>query len=170
MTVDVTVNGRAWKVAIEPHPEQPGQVEVIVDGVRRTIDLSWIDGETLSMIDAGTVREIRLHRRGDGAVGVEIGGTMYEAAVQKRFRDPFPAHDAKTVPGSVLVKANMPGRVARVLVAVGDRVAARQGVVVVEAMKMENELRAPRAGTVTEIKVAPGAAVEAGTPLLVIGD
>jgi pyruvate carboxylase subunit B len=64
----------------------------------------------------------------------------------------------------------MPGRVVRVLVAVGDHVTARQGVVVVEAMKMENELRAPRDGTVTEIAVLPGAAVEAGAVLVVVGD
>ena len=64
----------------------------------------------------------------------------------------------------------MPGRVMRVLVAVGDRVAARQGVVVVEAMKMENELRSPRDGTVKEVGVVPGAAVETGAVLVVIGD
>jgi biotin carboxyl carrier protein len=62
----------------------------------------------------------------------------------------------------------MPGRVARVLVAVGDRVAARQGVVVVEAMKMENELRAPRDATVKSVAVAPGAAVESGAVLVVL--
>ena len=64
----------------------------------------------------------------------------------------------------------MPGRVVRVLVAVGDRVAARQGVVVVEAMKMENELRTPKGGTVKEIGVAVGTTVETGAVLVVIGD
>ena len=68
------------------------------------------------------------------------------------------------------VKAPMPGRVVRVLVAVGDRVIARQGVVVVEAMKMENELRGPRDGIVKEVGVVPGAAVETGAVLVVIGD
>ncbi len=62
----------------------------------------------------------------------------------------------------------MPGRVVRVLVAVGDEVAHRQGLVVVEAMKMENELGAPRAGRVTEIAVAEGVSVEAGRLLSVI--
>ena len=62
----------------------------------------------------------------------------------------------------------MPGRVMRVLVAVGDRVTARQGVVVVEAMKMENELRTPMDGVVKEVRVAPGAAVESGAVLIVI--
>ena len=64
----------------------------------------------------------------------------------------------------------MPGRIVRVLVAVGDLVSARQGVAIVEAMKMENELRAPRSGTVTEVAVAAGDAVETGAVVLVIGD
>ena len=63
----------------------------------------------------------------------------------------------------------MPGKVVRVLVKPGDEVVARQGVVVVEAMKMENELRAGRAGIVREVLVAEGASVDAGTPLVVIG-
>lgn len=168
MSVEVTVNGRVWNVAIDPHPERPAQVDVTVDGARRTIDLSWIDGETLSMIDGGAVREIRLHRRSDGSVGVEIGGTLYEGTVRKGLRHPLPAHAAKTDPGSVLVKANMPGRVVRVLVAVGDRVAARQGVVVVEAMKMENELHTPAAGVVARLGVREGDTVEAGQLLLEI--
>jgi biotin carboxyl carrier protein len=62
----------------------------------------------------------------------------------------------------------MPGRVVRVLVQAGDEVTARQGVVVVEAMKMENELRSPKAGRVKEVAVAAGTSVEAGRTLLVI--
>jgi biotin carboxyl carrier protein len=63
----------------------------------------------------------------------------------------------------------MPGRIAKVLVKVGDVVAARQGLVVVEAMKMENELRSPRAGTVVEVRVVEGARVESQALLVVVG-
>jgi biotin carboxyl carrier protein len=70
--------------------------------------------------------------------------------------------------GEQSIAAPMPGRVVRVLVTVGQDVEARQGVVVVEAMKMENELRAPRAGRVKEISVTPGTSVEAGRVLAVI--
>ena len=62
----------------------------------------------------------------------------------------------------------MPGRIVKVLVTKGDVVDARQGLVVVEAMKMENELRAPRAGTVSEVLVSEGMSVEAGAVLVVI--
>jgi biotin carboxyl carrier protein len=62
----------------------------------------------------------------------------------------------------------MPGRVVRVLVNPGDEVVARQSVVVVEAMKMENELRSPKAGRVKNVQVAAGTSVEAGRVLVVI--
>ena len=71
--------------------------------------------------------------------------------------------------GGVL-KAPMPGLVVRIQVAVGDTVEAGQGLVVLEAMKMENELKAPAAGTVTAISAVPGHAVEKGAILLQIGD
>ncbi len=62
----------------------------------------------------------------------------------------------------------MPGRVVRVLVGKGDQVEPRQPVIVVEAMKMENELRSPKAGRVKEIAVGAGTSVEAGRVLVVI--
>jgi biotin carboxyl carrier protein len=70
--------------------------------------------------------------------------------------------------GPINVVAPMPGRIVKVLVNQGDVVAARQGVVIVEAMKMENEVRSPRAGTVKEIRVSQGALVEARTVLVVV--
>jgi biotin carboxyl carrier protein len=62
----------------------------------------------------------------------------------------------------------MPGKIVRVLVSTGETVQARQPLVVVEAMKMENELRAARTGTVAEIHVKEGASVDAGALLIEI--
>ena len=70
--------------------------------------------------------------------------------------------------GPRAIVAPMPGRIVRVLVKPEEVVAARQPLVVVEAMKMENEVRAPRAGTVSEVRVAEGASVEANTVLVVL--
>jgi biotin carboxyl carrier protein len=70
--------------------------------------------------------------------------------------------------GSQRIVSPMPGKIVRVLVKAGDHVAAKQGLVVVEAMKMENELRAARAGRVRELSVAEGQSVDAGTVLLVV--
>ena len=62
----------------------------------------------------------------------------------------------------------MPGKIVRVLVKAGDRVESRQGLVVVEAMKMENELRAKAAGTVAEVRATEGSTVEAGAILVIL--
>ena len=70
--------------------------------------------------------------------------------------------------GPQRITSPMPGKIVRVLVKTGDQVNARQGLVVVEAMKMENELRAARAGRVRELSVAEGQSVDAGTVLLVV--
>jgi biotin carboxyl carrier protein len=70
--------------------------------------------------------------------------------------------------GPQRVTAPMPGKIVRILVKPGDSVLARQGLVVVEAMKMENELRAVKAGTVAEVRVTEGASVEAGAVLVIV--
>jgi biotin carboxyl carrier protein len=72
------------------------------------------------------------------------------------------------VAGSPDVRAAMPGKVVAVLVEVGATVERGQGLLVIEAMKMENEIAAPRAGRVASIRVKPGQAVEAGEVLAVI--
>jgi biotin carboxyl carrier protein len=70
--------------------------------------------------------------------------------------------------GPQRIVAPMPGKIVRVLVKPGDPVRARQGLVVIEAMKMENELRAARDGTVTEVQAREAMSVDAGTVLVVI--
>lgn len=70
--------------------------------------------------------------------------------------------------GRQSIAAPMPGKIVRVLVGKGDAVEAGQGLVVVEAMKMQNEMKAPRAGTIVEVKTQPGATVTAGDVLIVI--
>lgn len=75
---------------------------------------------------------------------------------------------AEAANGPMRVLAPMPGKVVRIPVQVGDEVEARQPVIVIEAMKMENALAAGRAGTVKEVLVQEGASVEAGRPLVVV--
>jgi len=75
---------------------------------------------------------------------------------------------ARRPPGPARLTSPMPGRVVRVLAAAGADVRVGQGLVVVEAMKMENELRAPRAGRVLEVAVREGQTVEAGALLAVV--
>ena len=70
--------------------------------------------------------------------------------------------------GTLEIKASMPGRIARVLVAAGEAVKAQQGILVIEAMKMQNELKSTREGRVAELRVAAGDKVAAGQVLAVI--
>jgi biotin carboxyl carrier protein len=104
-----------------------------------------------------------------GTFAVHLRGGVVEAHVvprdgRWRAAPIVPVHAA----GVQRVTSPMPGRIVRVLVAPGDEVAARQGLVVVEAMKMENELRAPGAGQVREVLVTDGMSVEAGRLLVTI--
>jgi biotin carboxyl carrier protein len=114
-------------------------------------------------------REVQVTPTGRaGEMLVSVGGRVIAATANGRRTGRAAADAAGGSHGEQVVRAPMPGRVVRVLVSAGDTVAARQGVVVVEAMKMENELRSPRAGRVKEVPVAAGAAVEAGRVLVVI--
>ena len=168
MNFDVSVNGKPWKVAIEP-TGQHGRYTVTVKGKRRDVDAAWIDADTLSLIDtrSGTAHEIALTEQ-RGTVEVAVGGKTFRTIAEKRGQTPLLRPRQITGSDPVPVLAPMPGRVVRVLVAVGDKVTAQQAVVVVEAMKMENELRAPRDGVVAEVLVQEGAAIDTGAVLLIV--
>lgn len=103
-------------------------------------------------------------------IGVVANGRRFYARVEsERLRDLTAATGARGAQGAGVVTSPMPGRVLKVLVREGDAVTAGAPLVVVEAMKMENELSADRDGTVTRIYVAPGATVESGARLLEVG-
>lgn len=83
-------------------------------------------------------------------------------------RDLRPGGKARAHPGRLRISAPMPGKVVRVLVAPGDAVEAGQGLVVVEAMKMQNEMKSPQAGRVVEVRTEADATVAAGDILIVV--
>ena len=176
MNFDITIDGRPWKVAIEA-AEEPGRFAVVVKGKKRIVDASWINADTLSLIDGSVAREMRFHARDGAALGVAFDGRMFDAVVALDRRRQPRAGDSggramgrdRTPPdGRHAVRSPMPGRIVRVLVAAGDRVIARQPLVVVEAMKMENELRAQVDGVVKELNVQEGAVIDTGTVIVVI--
>ncbi|HSS49791.1 MAG TPA: biotin/lipoyl-containing protein [Thermoanaerobaculia bacterium] len=119
-----------------------------------------------SLLIDGAQHEVAVHHQGEGvywvstrqgAGAVEVADPLTALATQ--------AQAAKGGRRRQTVKAYMPGRVVTLLAAEGEEVAAGQGVLVLEAMKMENEIRAEHGGTVTRIHVQPGQAVDNGTPL-----
>jgi len=153
-----------------------GRERVVVDGVVRDLELSpiedgaWLvrDGlaQTLAYVD-GEGPKIGVSIKRPGADPVVVATEVAEARSAAVAALVAQARRA-SAEGPMTVKSPMPGRVVKILARPGERVAAGQAVVVVEAMKMENELRAPRAGTVRELRCAEGAAVEAGQDLVII--
>ncbi len=110
-----------------------------------------------------------VEREGD-EYRISIDGEMYVVNVQdERTRKIQKALSKVAVAsGDFILKAPMPGMVRSVPVQAGQEIAQGQGLIILEAMKMENELRSPRAGSVKDIRVKPGDAVELGQVLVVI--
>jgi biotin carboxyl carrier protein len=117
-------------------------------------------------------------RADDRAAGVRrfettVGGWTFEVAVEDEARALLRERAGQGSElvgghGAVVVRAQIPGRVVRLWVAEGDTVEAGQRLLAIEAMKMENEVRAPRAGTVESIRVAADSSVELGDELLTV--
>jgi biotin carboxyl carrier protein len=164
---ELEVDGLVRKVQVA---HERDRFEILLDGVSHTVDAVSIQPGRWSLLMAdGRSHEVVIVANGhDGAATVFVDGSVVPIGVRdpRRRRDAGGAHAAD---GPVRIVAPMPGKVVRVLAVPGDAVSARQSVIVVEAMKMENELRAPRAGIVGEVLVREGALVDAGTLLLTIG-
>ena len=135
-------------------------------------ELSDIDGSPVRMLKIGSrvYRVVVQRRQGRGRYTLWVDGYRFEAeALDERTRAIRDVSAASAVPvGPAPVRAPMPGLIVRVNVKVGDTVQAGQGIVVMEAMKMENELRATAPGTVRSVEVAPGTAVEKGALLVAL--
>jgi len=143
---------------------------VVVEGERVHAHLAEIEGTPVRQVTIGSdVHRVVVRRHpGRGRYTLWLDGYRYETeALDERtraIRDLSAASSAAAGPAPLV--APMPGLVIRVNVQVGDAVHAGQGLVVMEAMKMENELRAPASGIVKSVAVAPGTAVEKGALLV----
>ena len=150
-TVEITRQGKSYLVSVDGQPHA-------VD-VART-------GNSWSLLIGARSYEVAFVPRPGGEMLVYVDGHAVMTRRAGLIRSAGGASDARVGPQPIV--APMPGRILKVLVKTGDTVAARQGLVVVEAMKMENELRSPKAGTVAEVRVTEGMLVEANTVLVVV--
>ena len=170
MTFEVEIDGRPRSVSVER--AGPERYRFTIDGRAQIVSAARIGGFGYSLIldgEASISREVHVAPAGvPGELLVSLDGRLVGATINGRRARRASGDAAGTAAGEQKVVAPMPGRIVRVLVGPGDEVAARQGVVVVEAMKMENELRATRSGRVREVSVSPGASVEAGRVLVVL--
>jgi biotin carboxyl carrier protein len=164
MIFHVTLGGRTMEVELKSRA--PGGCVVTVDGRRAEASLSSA-GHFKSLIVDGRVHDLGLWQRGR-AVLAEWGGAAVAGELGTAAASPGESA-GKRATGPARLTAPMPGKVVRVLVEKGQEVKAGASLVVVEAMKMENELRAPRAGRVVELPVREGQAVESGALLAIVG-
>lgn len=159
----------------------------MLDGKQRTVDVEPIRGSRFRVsIDGGEALLVDAERLEPGTVNVLVEHRSYDIDVQADGDslallvkdEPFrlellderrmklrEAQGSFSVEGPQVLTAPMPGKVVKVLVAEGDEVEEGQGVVVIEAMKMENELRATKAGVVVGVSVSEGQTVEGGAEL-----
>jgi biotin carboxyl carrier protein len=165
MRFQIEVGGRVREVGIEPSGS--GTV-VTLDGSPVDVEVRPVGEGRLSLRFPATGRQqdVVVTRGRNGDVDVLVGGVRVPVRIRPEGRTGMRSAASGDAPERVV--APMPGKVVKLLVKPGDQVTSRQGVIVVEAMKMENELRAGRDGVVREVLVAEGASVDAGTPLLVI--
>jgi biotin carboxyl carrier protein len=163
MEFAIEVGGRVRHVAVN---RVGSSFTVSVDGKPWDVDPTLIDPQTLSLLIGHRSYEVTLAPdQASGQLLVHVGSTAIAVTQNGRRRW---GRSADGGSGPQRIMAPMPGKVVRVLVKAGDTVAARQPVVVVEAMKMENELRATRDGTVTDVQAREAMSVEAGAVLVVI--
>jgi biotin carboxyl carrier protein len=162
---EVLIDGRALQVELE---RIASGYQCNVDGEPFTIDVVTIAPDTFSILHQGRHYEVLRELTPTGETHILVGPERFHAEV----RDPRSLRSRRAVPsaeaGPVRICAPMPGKVVRLLAAEGDQVEAGQGLIVVEAMKMQNEIQATKKGKVTKIAVREASAVNAGDLLVIV--
>jgi biotin carboxyl carrier protein len=169
MKLIAEIDGHSYALDVR---REGARVEASVDGRRYELEARETEaGAFLLLASGGRVYECRANGAAAGAGGaceVQIGDEVF----QVRLIDPKRLRGARgagaEASGRAQVTASMPGKVVRVLVEAGARVEAGDGLVVVEAMKMQNELKSPKGGVVVEVRAEAGATVNAGDVLVVV--
>jgi biotin carboxyl carrier protein len=159
--VETVVNGRAGKLTIEvarfkyePEGGNPIEREFSIEPVQPGAYSVLIDSRSYEVV-ISSGNEILVNGR---VLSVEV----FDPRGMRGRKN------AGAAAGRQNITAPMPGKVVRLLVAPGDRVETGQGLIVVEAMKMQNEMKSPKDGRVAEVRIETGAAVSAGQVLVVI--
>ncbi len=153
MEYEFTLAGR--KRTVETDGRAP-IAKVVIDGTQYEVDWEMVPGGVVSMLVGGRSYAAHAAER-DGGFVVSVRGRSFR--IDRSGAGDGPSASARASGGSGVIKAPMPGTVVKVLVSEGDEVAAGDGVVIVEAMKMENEVRSPIDGVVVKVSAAPGDSV-----------
>jgi biotin carboxyl carrier protein len=153
--VELERRADGWQAAIEGKP-----------GI--AADVSEVAPNVFSVLLSGRSHEVYVTPSSGSQLQLHTGGLEFLAEVSDPRSWRGRRHGGAEAEGRQQILAPMPGKVVRLLVKAGDKVEARQGLLVVEAMKMQNEIRSPKNGRVERILVAEGQAVNAGEVLCVV--
>ncbi len=166
MKYEVRISGKTRIVEIERNADS---WQATLDGEAGAIaDVAELAPHTFSVLLAGQSHEISVTSSADGKLTLQSGGFEFTAEVIDPRSWRGRRHGGVEAEGRQQVVAPMPGKVIRVLVGAGEKVEADQGLLVVEAMKMQNEIRSPKNGTVERVQVKEGQAVNAGEVLCIV--
>lgn len=167
MKYQATLDKKQHEIHVSEKGE--GVYEVRIDDQVHTVDALALDHGGVSLIVDHASYSVEMEEIGDGKINVLVRDQVFtiELLDERRLRMQL-AGGRFALEGPQTVTAPMPGKVVRVLVTPGQEVKEGEGLVVVEAMKMENELGSPKDGTVKEIHVQEGASVEDGAKLVVV--
>lgn len=169
MTYEVVITnaGKSETYKVELIRDKSGMLSCTVNGKNIPVDAATTEAGAVSLLLSGMSYQFRFDQQ-LGTQQVLLDGRRFDVEV----RDPRSLRGRKgsgaAGDGPRKITAPMPGKVVRVLAPEGTQVEAGQGVIVIEAMKMQNELKAPKAGVVKKITAAEGATVNAGDALAVI--
>jgi len=164
MTYDVIIDGKKYRVELA---RDGGKWKCVLEGREVPLDAMLTERDVLSLLIGGTAYEVMRERTATD-LHYWVGTARYAAEVQ----DPRSLRSRKasglSTEGAKKLIAPMPGKIVRVMAPEKSQVEAGQGVIVVEAMKMQNELKSPKKGVVQKILAAEGANVNAGEVLAII--
>jgi biotin carboxyl carrier protein len=167
MKLHATIADYQTDVQIQRHGSR---VFAEIDGRRYTLEVHESGPNGYLLISQGRVFNCSVEGRPESGKKVEVIASTHTYTVT--LTDPRRLHSAAPAIAhgndAALIIASMPGKVVRVLAEVGARVAAGDGIIVVEAMKMQNEMKSPKAGTVVALNTKTGATVNGGDVLAVI--
>ena len=161
MIYEVTIAERIYRVELAR--TGPGW-SCKLDGRELALDAVSVQAGVLSLLLDGKSYEVKLESNGSES-SVVVGRERFAAAVRDPRSFRFRRRAGGSEHGVRKITAPMPGKVVRVLASAGTAVEAGQSVIIIEAMKMQNELKSPKAGIVKKVNVTEGAAVEAGQAL-----
>ena len=166
MKFEIQLTGTGGKRKHVVELEQKGEARTVaLDGQPIDADAVQIAPNAISVMIGGQSFEIHVSRSTDGTLKLLCGPHEFSADIIDPRAWRGRKHGAVEVEGRQEILAPMPGKVVRVLAAVGDAVEAGQGLLVVEAMKMQNEIRSPKSGKVERLLVKEGQNVNAGEVL-----